>query len=86
MQKLRHFVITLITKDYLRYLLETCLLSKELSILSRETIQDAFFFFVIVSLFRLGIVIHYQAPHRQALATACHALVVRIYVKIMGWL
>ena len=51
-----------------------CSLSKEQSILSKETIQNAFFFFFfrIMSLFPL---IFYQAPHSQALAPACSALI-----------
>ena len=54
-QKLRHLEISLLLlKIYV-------LLSKEQSILSRETIQNAFF--RIMPLFRLRLFILYQAPH-----------------------
>ena len=48
-------------------------LSKEQSILSRETTQNAFFP-QIMPLFQLGLFILYQAPHSQALAPACRFL------------
>ena len=51
-----------------------CLLSKEQSILSRETIQNAFFS-RIMPLFRLRLFIFYQVPHSRALAPVCGALV-----------
>ena len=47
-----------------------CSLSKEQSILSKETIQNAFF--RIMSLFRHFIL--YQAPYSRALAPACGAV------------
>ena len=50
-----------------------CSLSKEQSMLSRETIQNAFF--RIVPLFRLKHFILYQAPHSQVLPPTCGALV-----------
>ena len=51
-----------------------CSLSKEQSILSRETNQNvSFFFFRIMPFFRLRLFILYQAPLSQALAPTCGA-------------
>ena len=49
-----------------------CSLSKEQSILSRETIQNRF---LNCASFRLRLFILYQACHSQALTPACGALV-----------
>ena len=53
-----------------------CSLSKEQSILSRETIQNAFFSPEAYPLFRLKLFILYQALQRLALSPAYGALVV----------
>ena len=58
-----------------------CSLSKEQSIVSRETIQNDFCF-RIMPLFRLQLNLH-QAPHSQALAPACGALCTKKVLWIM---
>ena len=53
-----------------------CSLSKEQSILSMDTIQNAFFFFPrIMPLFRLRLFIFYRVTHSRALPPACVAVV-----------
>ena len=56
-----------------------CSLSREQSILSRETIQNTFFHVRIMPIFRLRLCFPYQAPHSRALAPACCALVFFFY-------
>ena len=58
-----------------------CSLCKEQSILSRKTIQNAFFFFfLIMPLVWLRLLILYQAPHSGALGPTYSAL-----VDLKGW-
>ena len=72
------------TEDYLLETHSMCLLSNEQSILSRETIQNAFFFFIFIlnPVFLLRLFILYQALHSPALAPGCGALVlIRMFCR-----
>ena len=75
MQKLWHFVIYLLLPKMFKWNSEHVFtVSKEQSILLRETIQNTFFF-IIMSLFRPRHFILYQASHSRAMVLPCGALV-----------
>ena len=63
--------ISIITEDIYEQLKSMCTLSKEQSILSRDTIQNAFFFLELFPLFNFSCFILYRAPDSEHWHTRC---------------
>ena len=76
LQKLCHFVMTVVTEDiYLKLGVHVCVRYPRNNPHYQGGQFKMHFFLRIVPLFRLRLFIFYQAPHSRALAPACGALV-----------